>query len=303
MAKRKAAGRRKGKAYRGTVTIPQLLKLAKRVTAAGSMAEAADILERFYRRLRGSVRERGTWKNCLAKMVAGLRSGRYWSTIFTPDGNSKLPFYSFSTAPIVTCPGYGACGTFCYSFKGWRYPAVFCRQLQNTLLILFDRRAIIEAFKAIPPGWLRLYVDGDIDSESTAILWWNLLRQRPDINCFGYSKSWPIILRTAAMVPSNYVLNVSGGSRYDNDDEMRQRMLALPFVRGEFICPTLDGEYPSKGFERYDLPEYHADVRRSAARDGYPKVFSCGGQCGDCSNRGPVCGLVDIKLPVANGLH
>ena len=54
-------------------------------------------------------------------------------------GNSKLPFLNFSTLPIVTCIGAGICKKYCYSFKAWRYPASFLRQVQNTLLMFeFD---------------------------------------------------------------------------------------------------------------------------------------------------------------------
>ena len=50
-------------------------------------------------------------------------------------GNGKLPFLSFSTLPAVTCPGAGDCLVYCYSYKAWRQPAAFFRQVQNTLLM------------------------------------------------------------------------------------------------------------------------------------------------------------------------
>ena len=70
----------------------------------------------------------------LRKLAAGLRESRTAFNVFT-EGNSKLPFYSWSTLPQWTCPGAGDCLRFCYSFRAWRYPAAFCRQLQNTLLL------------------------------------------------------------------------------------------------------------------------------------------------------------------------
>jgi len=70
------------------------------------------------------------------------RSGPVPFSVFMAQGNSKLPFYAFSSLPGFDCPGAGAClygdndftpdnfgKGWCYSFKGWRYPAAFFRQL------------------------------------------------------------------------------------------------------------------------------------------------------------------------------
>ena len=56
-------------------------------------------------------------------------------SIFAETGNVKLPFVSFSTLPGFSCPGAGECLKFCYSYRAWRYPAGFLRQLQNTILL------------------------------------------------------------------------------------------------------------------------------------------------------------------------
>ena len=55
-------------------------------------------------------------------------------TIFT-QGNNKLSYLSFSTLPIINCPGASECLTYCYSLKAFRYPGAFFRQCQNTLLM------------------------------------------------------------------------------------------------------------------------------------------------------------------------
>lgn len=81
------------------------------------------------------------WKRdllSLARAFLALGKGKIapkWRTpfkVFKLKGNTKLPFATFSTLPIVTCPGAGECADWCYSFTAWRYPAAFARQLQNT---------------------------------------------------------------------------------------------------------------------------------------------------------------------------
>lgn len=317
--------------YVPTVTNRAALNLARRCMACGSMAEVAAEARKFARGIRGSGRRRGTWKYWLSRFAAALDAGRLPHDIFKAEGNRKLPFYAFSTLPIITCPGAGACGgidaegaapnlkkAFCYSLRAWRYPAAFLRQLQNTLLLRHDRRAIIEAFKAIPEGaTLRLYVDGDFDSEPTAIFWLNLLRQRLDIACYGYSKSWRILEKLAAAVPANYALNLSSGGLDDSTPGFRERMRAMPFVRGDFLALPIRGKF-ARGFKRYSDPRYHRAVREAAAAAGIGKVFSCPGQCGTCIGAGHACGVqtqpatVDtapngrrfvMPLPIAIGIH
>ena len=99
-------------------------------------------------------------------------------------GNSKLPFLNFSTLPIVTCSGSGACETYCYSLKAWRYPASFLSQVQNTLLMFnFD---IIKnelnkitnktKFKNLDKIDFRLYVDGDFSTIQDLKNWMELIK-------------------------------------------------------------------------------------------------------------------------------
>jgi len=169
------------------------------------------------------------------------RSGPVPFSVFMAQGNSKLPFYAFSSLPGFDCPGAGAClygdneytpdnfgKGWCYSFKGWRYPAAFFRQLQNSLLLRDQagRALIASQFHEIPAGrTLRLYVDGDFASLEILRFWMDLCHARPDIKIagrdgvagYGYSKSWKLFIeldRAGYKWPANYLLNVSSGSRY-----------------------------------------------------------------------------------------
>jgi len=318
--------------YVPTVTRSQCYRFARLCMACGSMADAAAAARRMARRIRGSARARGTWKYFLIRFARAIETGALPHEIFAEEGNVKLPFVAFSALPIVTCPGAGACAgiaergaapnlaeAFCYSLRAWRYPAAFLRQCMNTLLLRFNRRAIIDAFRALPEGiTFRLYVDGDFDSAGTALFWFNLLRQRPDVACYGYSKSWAILESLGSAVPANYVLNLSSGG-IDDTPEYRERMRGLPMTRGDFIALPIEGKF-AKGFARYDDPEYHRAVRAAAAAAGLGKVFSCPGQCGACTGAGHACGATMpgrcaddtspaagrrfvVPLPVVIGIH
>ena len=308
-------------AYTPTVSRARAFRFAKLCMECGSMADAAAAARKMARSIRGSARKRGTWKYFLLRFASCIDAGILPHEIFAMEGNVKLPFVAFSTLPVVTCPGAGACAgidaagdapdlsrAFCYSLRAWRYPAAFLRQAMNTLLLRFNRRAIIDAFKSLPQGvTFRLYVDGDFDSESTAIFWFNLLRQRPDVGCYGYSKSWAILERLAAQAPGNYRLNLSSGG-IDDTPEYRDTMRALPMTRGDFIALKVEGDFP-RGFARYAAPEYHRAVRAAAAAAGLGKVFSCPGICGDCTGAGHACGArrddgADlIQITIVNGIH
>lgn len=220
------------------------------------------------------------------------RERRPWSVI-SAKGNQKLPFASYSTLPMASCPSAGGCSVelvpslqrtvprpsagassaeaariraenaarplvkdgYCYSFTAWRYPDSFARQFRNCLAEFADRefaiyaglrargergptpppRALAERVKLayagraarswhafcrqiverdlapniLPareggkPAFMRLYVDGDINSEDNIFEWMvvcaELQRTRlvagervlhPGIQVYGYSKCW-----------------------------------------------------------------------------------------------------------------
>lgn len=263
----------------------------------------------------GIAKPRG-WREEMLLLADTLEQGSTRFAIFAMHGNMKLPFVAFSVLPFVTCPGMGSCEGFCYSRKAWRTPGGFLRQFQNTALLLFNRRAIIDAFKALPEGiTFRLYVDGDFDSMSTVQFWFNLLNQRPDIECYGYSKSWELMLAWDRPFPTNYAMNLSSGSKHDGDAEMIEKVSRLPIARNWFIVVDVDKKFmrKDKGYDRYADPEYHRAVRESANRLGFTKVLSCTGNCGKCvtykGQNAHACGakrddgLYVFDGVVANGNH
>ena len=225
-------------------------------------------------------------------------------------GNDKLPFVAFSTLPVVTCPGAGACRDWCYSFNCWRNAHAFLRQVMNTLLLANRDPRIIEAWDAIKPGLdVRLYVDGDFDSADTVRWWFDRIESRPDLRVYGYSKSWAEI-ETQTSYPLNYTLNLSSGSIWENDADMLARMEALPITRGFFLAvaltfdPETAAELKALKHLKYLDPRYKAAVRKAANEAGIERMFVCPGRCGSCTKTEHACGSRRFDdIPVLIGIH
>jgi hypothetical protein len=301
----------------------QAKSLVRAVLSADSLATAADIIRKTALELpRGRYADDGwdednnctwfrfvpnAWRETALRFADDLENDRVTFSVFT-EGNSKLPFYSFSVLPEFTCPGAGDCLRFCYSFTAWRYPAAFFRQLQNTLFLRFAKRHVVSAWRSIPQNRVvRLYVDGDIDSRETLAFWCRQLSTRPDLSAYGYSKSFEVFNAWHAdglTIPENYMVNLSSGSKYAGTD-VETTFSKLPVVRGEFVVVPLPRGF-AKGFDRFDDPKYHAAIRESARKiTGNNRVFSCTGKCGDCLPRGRhACGDKPMRgVLVAIGEH
>lgn len=249
-----------------------------------------------------NAHDTSAWKHYSIRFLKWLENpvdNEPLSKIFI-KGNSKLPFYSFSTLPLVTFPGKGECANYCYSLKAWRYPHAFYRQVQNTILLRFHSHKIMEAFSKLPKNVdFRLYVDGDFDSIETMEFWFNMLNIRKDIKAYGYSKSWQLFLdykNSGKSFPENYKLNLSSGSKYENFGPMRSEMKALPITRGEFIAVDA-GKKPTK-----------KQVITAAKNSGLKKLFVCPGKCGECISQGGknihACGSDVLQnVNVVIGMH
>lgn len=295
----------KNKTYQPTVTRKACEKLASDCRYTLSLQEAGEVLRRFA----NTLPVNSAWHREGIKLADAFMNDTTRYNIFAMNGNVKLPFVAFSSLPGLienggTCAGAGDCLNFCYSYRAWRYPASFYRQLQNTLLLMHAPQLIADAFMALPSGiTFRLYVDGDFDSLATARLWFKLLSQRPDIMTYGYSKSWDILFEaySEGIIPANYMLNLSSGGIAQSVSIAM--MKALPFVRGEFIAVKLASKH-TRGFKRYTEKEYHRDVITSVKASLGRNVFSCPGTCGACNKNGHACGTTKfIGVTIAIGVH
>jgi hypothetical protein len=263
-----------------------------------------------------AIPKQSDWHNAFAHLARNLfalgdESTTYRdlsSPIFNLKGNKKLKFATWSTLPAITCPGAGACLGWCYSFRAWRYPQAFCRQLLNTVLIRHRRDIISQAFQSIPRGLvLRLYVDGDFESADQIDFWMRLVESRQDLQVYGYSKSWAQFIDHGGPFPDNYHLNLSSGSIHGDLRDPMQALLhrdGSPLVRGDFVAVPVKGDFP-RDESRYDSPEYHRAVRDSALAILGERVFSCPGKCYACTKSGDhACGSSKFQgITIAIGVH
>lgn len=238
------------------------------------------------------------WVREMGKLKSVILTGRAAYDIFKNDGNSKLPFFTFSSLPGVTCPGAGDCINWCYSFKAWRYPAAFARMAQNAWLMRVHPDKVEEAFKGLPNGiTLRLYVDGDFAHVADVRFWMERLRARPDIAAYGYSKSFRELLayhRDWPYWPKNYLLNLSGGHAHDMPTV--EQMKSLPITRGTFDAVSIGRKVKSSD---HGKPATNAAIRAKAG-----KVFPCPGKCGTCTPKGHACGSDRFRnIPIVIAVH
>ena len=216
------------------------------------------------------------WIRDLTKLKAFLLDGSPKFSIMAKDGNGKLPFLAFSSlAGKGFCIGAGDCLSFCYSFKAWRYPAAFCRQAQNSALLQSDsgREHILDAIDKFEPvsGAIdfRLYVDGDFTGVEDIAFWMEALTARPWLITYGYSKSWQSFIDYKGIVPSNYRLNLSSGSKYG--DSVKDKLKQFDYVRGEFVAVSIGASVKSTD---------HADrAHQATLRKAYgSKAYTCTGK-------------------------
>lgn len=225
------------------------------------------------------------WQTAINKTMVLIQSGfnRVPFKVFA-KGNSKLPFYSFSVLPGVSCPGAGECLSFCYSPKAWRYPAAYFRQLQNTLLMRFNFREIMKAALCIPVNsTVRLYVDGDFANKSDINNWFHCMNEFPELSFYGYSKSLELIADYSRnnKLPINYKLNLSSG--HNASINTVEYIKTLPIYRGEFVAVNIGRKVRSKDYGTKPVN----DAIRSKFTD---RVFPCPGKCGNCTSVGHACG-------------
>ena len=166
----------------------------------------------------------------------------------------------------------------------------FCRQVQNSVLLQSGQDHILTALDKFKPKAgaidFRLYVDGDFTGVADIQFWMEALTARPWLLTYGYSKSWQSFLDYKGIVPSNYKLNLSSGSKYG--DSVKDKLKAFDYVRGEFIAVSVGHKVATQDHAKR---EHQAILRQVYAK----KAYTCTGKCGDCTPIGHACGSDRFK--------
>tara|TARA_R110000803_G_scaffold117853_1_gene186300 strand:- start:568 stop:1470 length:903 start_codon:yes stop_codon:yes gene_type:complete len=260
------------------------------------------------------------WLEALIKFETFLNNGTLVSKVFAIDGNGKLPFLSFSSLAGLPCVGAGDCLKFCYSFRAWRYPYPFFRQLQNYILLeceagrdiikseLEKSIAIVKRRNKLKNKEhsqidFRLYVDGDFHSKQCLVFWMEQIKDNPILSTYGYSKSFGLFLNLhneGFKFPINYVLNISSGSKYNQS--IIDKMLKLPMVRDQFVAVTMPYKVTT---DMHSNKEHQKRLREEYKKiNPIKKVFACGGLCGECTNKKHACGdMRFLGVPILIGVH
>ena len=130
--------------------------------------------------------------------------------------------------------------------------------------------------------------------------WMHSLSTRPDINAYGYSKSFAALLGydvlSNGIWPKNYMLNISSG--HNASAAMVEYVRALPITRGEFIAVSIGKKVKGSDHGTVDTN------RAIRAAMGTTKIFPCPGACGKCTGKGHACGLPALKgITIAIAIH
>ncbi len=86
-------------------------EMALQIANAAGAGDSAKVVE-LLQGITGDSSQIHTWAyhaQRLSDYIEGNYTGKAPFAVWNIDGNSKLPFASFSTLPGVTCPGAGAC--------------------------------------------------------------------------------------------------------------------------------------------------------------------------------------------------
>ena len=261
----------------------------------------------------GDKGRKGSWSYFAAKFLSWLEGGMQGKAPFSVfvKGNGKLPFYAFSSLAYADCPGKGACARYCYSLKAWRYPAAFFRQVQNSLLMRYSWQTIESEWAKLPKNrTVRLFVDGDFYDVETVKRFMLLIKARPDLTVYGYTKSWREFVElnaTGFEWPENYIVNQSNGSKWEKTG-IGNAFKALPIVRGRFDAVQVAQHFiDSKAYQ--DKANPGSDLYRKAVREklkaAHKKVFACPGKCGNCLPGGRhACGSKQFAgVTIGIGIH
>lgn len=223
------------------------------------------------------------------------------------DGNTKLPYPSFSLFPVVSCPGMGDCKYYCYSLKtALIRPTFSYRLLINYYLLTYKKDYLIENIefylKHKKPKFFRFFVDGDFDSFETIKMFSDLAAKFKNTTFFGYTKSYILFVSYCKKnkLPDNFVLNASSDINKKNSTFLND-FLKIPNVRGEF--QTIKTSNVVRKYKEGGA-NHESFIRNLLTVKGKTDII-CKGYCGSCGGASgiPWCANKRIKNRIVIGLH
>jgi len=127
----------------------------------------------------------------------------------------KCRVLGFNLPPVTTCPYAGECRKYCYAVKAMAR----CRKQMQENLTATKRPDFVHHMAceivSMKPTHVRIHPSGDFYSKEYFIKWIKIAKLFPEIIFYGYTKSIPIVCKTA--LPKNMVLMYSYGGKADNE--------------------------------------------------------------------------------------
>lgn len=101
------------------------------------------------------------------------------------------------------------------------FPAVYNQRKYNTELVaetqkLADLVKLIESSIPNKAEIIRVFVGGDYAKEIQFKAWMQVAKNNPDMWFYGYTKSIPFWVKNKKLVPQNFMLTASIGSKFDD---------------------------------------------------------------------------------------
>lgn len=131
--------------------------------------------------------------------------------------NFGIPAYQSSTG-MKTCPNAGACATGCYALAGaYRFSNVaqaFERRLTATLSDEFIGQMLSDIDRQRAER-IRIHDSGDFYDEAYLDRWLSIIRARPQVEFYAYTKMVSLFKRREADLPANFTVIYSFGGTED----------------------------------------------------------------------------------------
>ncbi|NDG29282.1 hypothetical protein EB118_04165 [bacterium] len=158
--------------------------------------------------------------------------------------NFGIPAYQSSTG-LKTCPNAGACAKGCYALSGaYRFSNVaqaFERRLAATQSNLFIDAMLSDIDKQKAER-IRIHDSGDFYNEEYLDRWIRIMRARPEVEFYAYTKMVSLFKRRSQDLPKNFTVIYSFGGTEDKliDVEKDRHSLVFETVAQLKACGYAD---------------------------------------------------------------